>query len=148
MIPAALVLLDALPLTPNGKIDRKALPAPEGRPDVAVYEAPRNPTEEALAGIWSEVLKLDRVGIHDNFFDLGGHSLLAMRVVSRIREAFGVELGLRALFESTTIAELAKPVDEQRHAAGRIMDLQKQVAEMSPEQVHAMLHRLKLDQRP
>src|SRR5262249_24537574 len=86
MVPSAFVELEALPLTPNGKIDRRALPAPEDDAVVrGAYEAPRTPTEEVLAGIWRELLRLDRVGVHDNFFELGGHSLLATRVIARVR---------------------------------------------------------------
>ena len=101
MIPSALVPLDAFPLTPNGKIDRGALPAPDqNRRELAqVYRGPRTPTETTLVAIWREVLKLEQVGIEDNFFDLGGHSLLAVQVVSRIRGAFSIEFPLRSLFE-------------------------------------------------
>ncbi len=109
MMPSAFVLLDALPLTPNGKVDRRALPAPEG--DAVVrgeYVAPRTPVEELLASIWCEVLKLDRVGVNDNFFELGGHSLLATRVMARIREDFGTELPLRALFEAPSLGGLSE----------------------------------------
>jgi acyl carrier protein len=111
MVPSAFVVLEALPLTPNGKVDRKALPAPED--DAVVcgeYVAPRTPTEEVLAGIWRELLKLERVGVHDNFFELGGHSLLAMRVIARIREELAVELPLRVLFETPSVAELCERV--------------------------------------
>jgi acyl carrier protein len=113
MVPNAYVPLDALPLTPNGKIDRPALPLPDGAPeksDVA-FVAPRTPIEVAIAAIWQEVLKLDRVGIHDNFFDLGGHSLLATRVVSRVRQEFHVDLKLMDFFKMPTIAELTKGLE-------------------------------------
>ena len=121
MVPAAWVEMPSLPLTPNGKVDRKNLPAPEyQRAELAgEYQEARTPAEEVMAGIWAEVLKLDRVGIHDQFFELGGHSLLATQVVSRIRQAFQVELPLRALFEAPTVAELSERVEAlQREQQG------------------------------
>jgi len=110
MVPSALMALDVLPLTPNGKVDRKALPVPDGLLTSETRAAPRNGTEELLASIWADVLRTSHASIHDHFFDLGGHSLLATRVVSRIREAFGVELPIAALFEAPTIATLAERV--------------------------------------
>jgi amino acid adenylation domain-containing protein len=109
MVPSAFVLMDALPLTPSGKVDRKALPEPDAEP--AGFTAPRTPVEEVIAGIWAEVLRRDRVGAGDDFFALGGHSLLATLVVSRIRDRLGVELPLRALFESPVLAHLASRVE-------------------------------------
>ena len=107
-MPAAFVLLDALPLSPNGKIDRRALPAPDGsRPELArQYVAPRTPAEELLAGIYGEVLGLERVGIHDNFFELGGDSILSIQVVSRAR-ARGLHVTPLALFQNPAVAALA-----------------------------------------
>jgi amino acid adenylation domain-containing protein len=110
MIPSAFVNLEELPTTPNGKLDRQALPVPEWSAG-AGFTAPRTPTEEILAEIWSAVLGVPRVGREDNFFDLGGHSLLATQMVSRLREGRGVELSLRTLFEKPKLADLARAVD-------------------------------------
>jgi amino acid adenylation domain-containing protein/natural product biosynthesis luciferase-like monooxygenase protein len=119
MVPAVFVALAAMPLTPNGKVDYKALPAPEGRPQGLVeYVAPRTPSEEMLAGMWAEVLGLERVGVHDNFFELGGHSLLATRVIARARKTFEVELPLRVLFEAPTIDALAEEILRRKVATG------------------------------
>jgi acyl carrier protein len=108
MVPAAFVVLETLPLTPSGKTDRRALPAPDapGAPEES-YVAPDTAAERRLAGIWAEVLRVERIGARDDFFALGGHSLLAAQVVSRVRQAFGAELPLRAVFERPTVAELA-----------------------------------------
>ena len=121
MLPSAFVEMDALPISPNGKIDRKLLPAPDGaRPELEqAFVAPRNDVEQTLANIWSEVLRLDQIGINDNFFDLGGHSLLATQVISRVQVAFNVELPLRAIFENPTVSGLAMTlVQAQADMAG------------------------------
>jgi acyl-CoA synthetase (AMP-forming)/AMP-acid ligase II/acyl carrier protein len=118
LVPAAVVVLAALPLTPNGKVDRKALPAPEWQSGTA-YVAPRNPLEEVLAGIWCEVLGVEKAGIHDNFFRAGGHSLLATQLVARVRKAFQVELPLRRLFETPTIEFLATAVEAAEAKPGQ-----------------------------
>jgi acyl carrier protein len=107
MVPPFIVVLDKLPLTPNGKVDRKALPAPDRRQEEGTFIAPQTPSEELLVEIYQAVLKVERVGIHDNFFGLGGHSLLATQLVSRVREVFKVELPLRTLFENPTIVGLS-----------------------------------------
>jgi acyl carrier protein len=116
MVPSAFLLLDKLPLTPSGKLDRQALPAPDKtRPTrQESYVVPRTQTEEVLADIWVQLLGVDRVGAYDNFFELGGHSLLAIRLLSRMHEAFQLELPLRAIFETGTVAGLAKLIEEAR----------------------------------
>ncbi|MFP2932623.1 amino acid adenylation domain-containing protein, partial [Pyxidicoccus sp. 3LG] len=111
MVPGAFVAMDAFPLTSNGKVDRRSLPMPEFASATATYAAPATPSEERLAAVWAEVLRVERVGRHDDFFALGGHSLLATQVASRVRGALGVDLPLRELFESPTVAGLAARVD-------------------------------------
>ncbi|MBV9109781.1 MAG: amino acid adenylation domain-containing protein, partial [Gemmatimonadetes bacterium] len=110
MVPGAFVSLPALPLTPSGKVDRRALPAPTAAAKVR-YVAPRTESEQRLAEVWSELLNGAAVGAEDDFFDLGGHSLLATRLVSRIREAFGAELPLRAVFDHPTLESMAAAVE-------------------------------------
>jgi amino acid adenylation domain-containing protein len=119
MVPSAYVRLDAFPLTPNGKLDRRALPSPDGKMDSSHgYEAPQGKTEILLAAIWAELLKLDRVGRHDNFFDLGGHSLLAVRVLSRLQHKLDVEFSIGDLFTHPVLADLARKLD---HSAPAIL---------------------------
>ena len=120
MIPQMVLVLESLPMTASGKIDRKALPVPE---DVTshrtqAYVAPVSPIEKTLAEIWIQLLRIEKVGVHDDFFESGGHSLLATRLASQIRRAFGVEIALRSMFESPTIAEMSELIQNIIWAAG------------------------------
>ncbi|CAA9588146.1 Polyketide synthase modules and related proteins [uncultured Synechococcales cyanobacterium] len=110
MVPAQFIWMAALPTLPNGKLDRRALPAPDWEAKVETFVAPRSSVEQRLVEIWAKYLNCDRIGIHDSFFALGGHSLLATQVISEIRQVFQIELPLRCLFESPTVAELAEAV--------------------------------------
>ena len=112
MVPSAFVVLEALPLSANGKVDRAALPEPGAASSGHAWVAPRTPTEEVIAGIWAPLLRRERVGAFDNFFDLGGDSLLATQVVSRMRAAFQIDLPLRRFFEDSTVQALAATVEE------------------------------------
>ena len=116
MIPRAFVMLEEMPVTPTGKLDRRALPVPDNsRSELeTLYAAPRNQIEEALATIWADILELDQVGIHDTFFDLGGHSLKAMQVISRVMTTFKVELPIKFLLNSPTVAEMADVIVTNR----------------------------------
>jgi thioesterase domain-containing protein/acyl carrier protein len=121
MIPAAYVRLESLPLTPNGKLDRKALPAPEADSYTTTgYEPPEGETEIKLAGIWEKVLKLERIGRHDHFFDLGGHSLMAARAVSLMNSEFGTTLPVRVLFQANTVSQLASVIGKRGAIPGEV----------------------------
>jgi amino acid adenylation domain-containing protein len=114
MVPAKFLYIESFPLTPNGKVDRKALPAP-AQQEIRVNQVsahPRTVTEEKLSAIWVELFKTENIGIHDDFFDLGGHSLLGIKLMSRIRDGFGVDLPVLSLFENPTIAGLAAAISE------------------------------------
>jgi acyl carrier protein len=121
MVPSTFTLLDALPLKANGKVDRGALPAPVDQRLAfrSTMVEPRTPLEAQLTEMWSEILGVERIGVDDNFFHLGGHSLLAMRVISRVRGAFELELPLRTLFECPTIAGLARAIEDERRSGSR-----------------------------
>jgi len=142
MIPSAFVMLDTLPLLPNGKVNRRELPAPgQFRPDIdRVYVAPRNPVEEELAAMWSEMLGIEKIGVDDNFFMLGGHSLLATQAISRIREAFHIELALRSIFEAPTIAGLGEIILEslaEQLGATELEDLLAGVEQLASQEAQA-----------
>jgi len=132
MIPSSFVVLDAMPLTPTGKVDRSALPAPSRtRPELnTIFVAPRTLFEKELAQVWAEILTLDQVGIHDNFFDLGGHSVAATRVVSRVIRTFQVEVPLQALFAAPTVAEMAAVVTQHQAKKLGEQDLNRILAEL------------------
>jgi amino acid adenylation domain-containing protein len=143
MLPSAFVTLQELPLTPNGKVDRRVLPLPGDAAEAnANFVAPRTALEETLAGIWRETLAVPQVGVESNFFDLGGHSLLATRVVSQIRERCGIELPLRVLFESPTVAALAGYLETQqpkKTELGRIFQMLENMEKISEDEVTALL---------
>jgi amino acid adenylation domain-containing protein len=140
MIPSAFVLLETMPLTPSGKVDRRALPPPEqGRlEEDSSYVAPRDVVEGVLAGMWAEMLRLERVGVYDSFFELGGHSLMAMQLISRIREAFRVDFPLRQMFEDPTVAGMSAALVAQETKPGRtlkVAQLLQQLEGMSEAEV-------------
>ncbi|MGH9895247.1 MAG: non-ribosomal peptide synthetase, partial [bacterium] len=132
MQPSAFIMLDALPLTPNGKVDRVALSMPPPvRPELAKpFVPPQTPVQETLTAIWAEVLGLDRVGIHDDFLDLGGHSLMATRILSRVAEAFGVELSLQSLLQAPTVAQMAATISASQTKSASQEDLRRMLAEL------------------
>jgi amino acid adenylation domain-containing protein len=143
MVPAAFVMLESLPLTPNGKLDRKALPAPDAAFLPKTFVAPNTPVEKVLTGIWAEILGVEKIGIHDNFFiDLGGHSLLATQIISAVRDTFGVDVPLRSFFESPTASEQAAGLVKnpaQREKVENTAQLLLSLAELSDEEVERML---------
>ena len=116
MVPSTFVTLKALPLTPNGKVNRNALPEPDDhRPELeANYEPPRTEVEQTIANIWRQVLHLEKVGIHDNFFDLGGHSLLLVQIHAKLREVLNTNIAIVNLFEYPTINSLAKYLTQEK----------------------------------
>jgi len=141
MIPSTFIQLEALPLNANGKVDRRALAAHEAeRSDIErEYAGPTTPTEELLCEIWSEVLRKERISIHDNFFEIGGHSLLATQVISRMRQAFSVQVPLRKLFESPTVSSLAASiefeVEDPQDELAKIAQILEQLDQFSDDEV-------------
>jgi len=142
MLPSAFVVLDAFPLTPNGKLDRKALPAPEGESVAVEYEPPQGHTEQALAEIWRELLRVPRVGRHDNFCALGGHSLLAITLSVRILEKFQIRLPLEALFGAASLvsmSELIVNAQANLFSEKEVEEMEAELASMSDEDLLAYL---------
>jgi acyl carrier protein len=112
MVPARFVAIESMPVTNAGKINRRNLPAPAAQISEALFVAPRTPVEKKLTAMWTSIFKLERVGVHDDFFKLGGHSLLAFQLISRVRDEFKVELPLTRVFETPTVAELSRWISE------------------------------------
>ena len=144
MIPSTWLFMEAFPLAPNGKVDRQALPPLSStRPELdTVFVAPRTPIESRLVQIWSEVLSIDQVGVNDNFLDLGGHSLAATRVVSQVIKHFQVDLPLQSLFQSPTVAEMARLITEHRVkklSEDELQSILKDLESMSDEQARKFL---------
>jgi hypothetical protein len=141
LVPSRFVVLDALPVTPGGKLDERRLPAPDGTADDARYVAPRSRLEELLAGVWTEVLGVERVGVRDNFFDLGGHSLLATQVVSRLK-AVKLEVPVRTIFQAPTVEGLAREMVAGEARPGQVEQvaaLVLRLSALSPEARRQML---------
>jgi acyl-coenzyme A synthetase/AMP-(fatty) acid ligase/acyl carrier protein len=142
MVPSSVVFLDAMPLTPNGKLDRQALPVPRESSSDGQFVAPHNPVEEQIANIWCEVLRLDRVGTHDDFFDLGGHSLKVAEVLSRLRDIFGVDVPFAAFLAEPTVAGMAAVVVRYQGDEGvddEVRDAFEEVEQCSEEEAQRLL---------
>jgi len=151
MVPSSLIVLKRLPLTPNGKLDRHALPAPEESGEREEFVAPSTAVEELIGDIWSEVLRIPTVGIHDNFFDIGGHSIFATRVVSRISQILQVRLPLRKLFEFPTVAGLAGVMAADQRTEQRASEacrVKQMIKTMSPEERSKTLQKLRMQPDP
>jgi amino acid adenylation domain-containing protein/non-ribosomal peptide synthase protein (TIGR01720 family) len=142
MVPSAWVFLDTMPLTPNNKVDRRALPAPCQPSSKEDYTAPRNAIEEALAEIWQELMKVERVGVKDNFFDLGGHSLVAAQIHARMRKVFSIDVSLRELFDALTIEKTAQLLVARETQLGRTKKIAQaflRMKQMTPEEKARLL---------
>lgn len=160
MLPAAIVTLERLPLTPNGKIDRKALPAPDMQAYASrEYEAPSGEVEQVVARIWQDLLRIERIGRQDNFFDLGGHSISAMQLMTRLRSLLSVEIPLQAIFSSPVMSEFAIQVATFRREKSELEendsldtnyleDLRERVASMPEARVRELLRELEMRGQP
>jgi amino acid adenylation domain-containing protein len=146
MVPSLFVMLDALPLSSNGKVDRRALPRPDetGPEREITFVAPRTAAEEVVAGVWSNVLGVEQIGVHDSFFTLGGHSLLAVQLTLRLRKAFQVELPVRSLFEKPTVEGLVNEIAHLRGGRDIVEEIAlviKEIASLSEDGVQDILSR-------
>jgi len=146
MVPSTIVLLDALPMTTSHKIDRTRLPDPEQKRSdlVGTYIAPQTPLEKVLAGIWTEVMDVEKIGTQDNFFDLGGHSLLLLQVISRIHDVFGIEISPKYLFENPTVADLAALIlqdTENQERITKTAQMVLKIVRMSEKEINHLLHK-------
>jgi len=144
MVPSAIVRLDALPLTPNGKVDRRRLPHPDStRPQLeSAFVEPATAVETVLVGIFREILRVERVGIDDSFFELGGHSLLATQIVSRISETLQTPVALRVLFETPTVAGLARAIldgADSRARVERVAQVAVELSDLSDDEIDSRL---------
>jgi acyl carrier protein len=154
LIPATFIFLETLPRTRTGKVDRKSLLQPESHRSQygGQYIAPETEMELLIAEVWQKLLRVDRVGINDNFFDLGGHSLLATQVINKLRDSYSVELPLRTIFESPTIAGLAKQVElAQKHGqqdADKMTQIIQKIKNLSADEVAAEMKALQKVARP
>jgi acyl carrier protein len=133
MMPAHFVLLDAFPLNANGKLNRHALPSPDLKESAHSYVAPRDELEQGVAELWAEVLGVPRIGIEDNFFDHGGHSLLAAQAMARVRQRYGIALGVADFFEAQTVALFAARLGAARREAELLARLGAQPADDTEE---------------
>jgi hypothetical protein len=145
MVPALTMTLDAMPLSPNGKVDRKRLPEPDtSRPDMdSPFVAPKDAVEEVVAGIWTDVLGLDRVGVEDAFLDLGGHSILAVQIQSRLNEILPFEISLPDIFEARTVARLCDRIRSKGLNAGvdalEVCETLKMIEQLSDDEIEAQM---------
>ncbi len=143
MVPAHFIVIETIPLTLNGKLDRKKLPAPNISDWTDGYEAPSTPAEEIVANIWAQVLGVERVGRHDNFFTLGGHSLLVVQLVNRVQELFDIRIVVRELFEAPTVAGITRTLIDHEPQPGMVdtmARLQQELDQMSDEEIRAALN--------
>ncbi|HLP44771.1 MAG TPA: phosphopantetheine-binding protein, partial [Candidatus Kapabacteria bacterium] len=144
MIPSYFITLEKIPLTTNGKVDRHALPPPQSGKTLrsgAAYEKPRSEIEEKIANLWQEILKIKKIGIHDNFFSLGGHSLKAMNFAGQVYQIFNLEIPLRIIFDTPTVASIAHWIQVTMDKRRKLMQILLEIEALSDEQVMELISR-------